>query len=270
MNPAPDAGAETVLPGGITNAGRVVRAGDTVRRPDRPTSAATRALLDHLQAVGFDGAPRHLGSDGPGREVLSFVPGEVAIEEPAPDWALTDEALVSVAELLRRFHDASEGFDPSGYEWPRAVPPGFGAGLVCHNDPNLDNVVFSGGRAVALIDWDLAAPGSAVWDVACAARLWTPLRDERDMPEGVRGRSLERLRLFADAYGLPARERDRVPEAVRLAHEWAYDVVREAVDDGHPGFGDLWHGGGRRRAERTLAWLLANEHRIRRALRRRA
>ena len=56
-----------------------------------------------------------------------------------------------------------------------------------HNDPNLDNVIFSGDRAVALIDFDLAGPGSAAWDVACAARLWAPLRDESDVPCRLRG-----------------------------------------------------------------------------------
>jgi len=58
---------------------------------------------------------------------------------------------------------------------------------VSHNDPNLDNVIFSGDRAVALIDFDLAGPGSAAWDVACAARLWAPLRDESDVPCRLRG-----------------------------------------------------------------------------------
>jgi hypothetical protein len=39
---------EVPLHGGTTNAGLVTRVGDTVRRPLRPTSAATQALLDHL------------------------------------------------------------------------------------------------------------------------------------------------------------------------------------------------------------------------------
>ena len=46
--------------------------------------------------------------------------------------------------------------------------------------------------------------------MTCAARLWAPLRDELDLPEELRGRSLERLRMFVDAYGLPRRERPRV------------------------------------------------------------
>ena len=49
---------EIALHGGTANRGLVVRQGDTVRRPLRPTSAATHALLNHLEHVGFDGAPR--------------------------------------------------------------------------------------------------------------------------------------------------------------------------------------------------------------------
>src|SRR5918997_3039672 len=171
---------EEPLEGGFTNAGRVTRVGDTVRRPRGPHSAATWALLDHLELMGFDGAPRFLGVDDRGREMLSFIPGEAAIE-PYQDWALTDEALVSVAELLRRYHDAAASFDAAGRTWPDFVPAKFRDGLVSHNDPNLDNVIFSGGVAVGLIDFDLASPGSAVWGVACAVRLWAPLREARDI-----------------------------------------------------------------------------------------
>jgi Phosphotransferase enzyme family len=256
---------EVVLRGGFTNDGLVSRAGATVRRPERPTSPATRALPERLERAGFDGSPRHLGRGEQGREVLSFVDGEAPIE-PFPAWALTDEALVSVGELLRRYHDAVASFDPAGHRWPRTVPAAFGGDLLCHNDPNLDNVVFSGGRARALIDFDLAAPGSAVWDVACAVRFWAPLRDERDVPEPVRGRSLARLQLFADADGLPAEQRARLPAAVRAAHEWAYDVVREAVAGGHDAFSRFWEDGGRGRAERTAAWLEAHERRLAEAL----
>ena len=182
------------------------RVGDTVRRPVRAGSPSTWALLDHLERVGFDGAPRFLGVDDHGREILSFIPGEAAIE-PYQHWALTDEALVSVAELLRRYHDAVASFDAAGRSWPDFVPAEFRDGLISHNDPNLDNIIFSGGVAVGLIDFDLASPGSAVWDVTCAARLWTPLRDERDAPGELRGRSLDRFRLFIDTYGLARRDR---------------------------------------------------------------
>jgi hypothetical protein len=256
---------EAILPGGLTNAGRVTRVGDTVRRPRRPMSASTWALLDHLERVGFDGAPRFLGVDERGRETLSFMPGRAAIE-PYEGWAFTDDALVSVAELLRRYHDAAASFDGAGHAWPDFVPARFRDGLVSHNDPNLDNVIFSGGDAVGLIDFDLAGPGSAVWDLACAARLWAPLRDERDAPEELRGRSLERLRLFVDAYGLPRRERGRIVEMAVHTHDRCYRVERAAGASGHEPFGRMWREGGRARADRTRRWIAGHGRDMRAAL----
>ena len=66
---------EEPLAGGMDNAGQVVRVGDTVRRPIKRSSQAVHTLLLHLESVGFDGAPRYLGSDERGREVLSFIRG---------------------------------------------------------------------------------------------------------------------------------------------------------------------------------------------------
>jgi hypothetical protein len=258
-------GTEVLLDGGTTNAGLVTRVGDTVRRPWRATGPATHALLDHLERVGFDGAPRFLGVDDRGREVLSYIAGEAAIV-PYPDWSLTDETLVSVAELLRRYHDAAASFDGGGHDWPQAVPTAFRGGLVSHNDPNLDNVIFAGGHAVALIDFDLAGPGSAAWDVACAARLWAPLRDERDAPAPVRGRALQRLRTFVDAYGAPRREHARIVDAVIHTHDWAYDIVRDAVARRHRTFWDHWQGGGDVRADRTRDWIDTHREPMRAAL----
>jgi hypothetical protein len=257
---------EVLLEGGTANRGQVTRAGDTVRRPRRATSPATQALLQHLADVGFPGAPRFLGIDEQGREVLSYIPG-AAVTPPYPAWSLTDEALVSVGHLLRDYHLAVATFDPTPYSWPPSPPAPFAGGLVSHNDVNLDNVVFREGRAVALIDFDLASPGCRVWDIAGAARLWAPLRPECYVDEGRRDRSLARFRLFVDAYGPTATEREAVVEAVRRNHEWSYDIVGTAAAHGHAGFADYWGSGARERAARTYEWYLENEDLLRDALR---
>jgi hypothetical protein len=228
---------EVPLPGGTANRGLVVRVGDTVRRPCRPSSPATHALLRHLEAVGFDGAPRFLGLDVLGREVLSYVPGR-AITPPYPDWALTDAALTGVATLLRRYHVAVAGFDPAPHRWPDRPPAPFGGAVLLHNDPNLDNVVFLDREPVALIDFDLASPGARVWDVAAAARLWAPLRGDADVQDSRRGRTLPRFRLFADAYGLLPAERAQLVDAVIANHDWLYELVEAEAERGHPGFAD--------------------------------
>ena len=93
-------------------------------------------------------------------------------------------------------------FDPAPHTWPRAVPAAFRGGTISHNDPNLDNVIFAGGRAVALIDFDLASPGSPVCMLPAPPACGCCCGPTRTCPEALRGRPLERLRLFADAYGV--------------------------------------------------------------------
>ena len=255
---------EQPLTGGTANRGLVVRIGDTVRRPLRATSPATHALLTHLSDVGFAGAPRLLGIDDKGREILSYIPGE-AITAPYPRWALSDAALTSVADLLRAYHQAVASFDPTGYDWPQPAPQPVRARFISHNDPNLDNIVFRGERALALIDFDLASPGSAVWDIAAAGRLWSPLRPNRDITDTRRGRALNRFRLLVDAYGLADADRERVAHAVIYNHDWCYDVVRNGARAGHAGYTDYWTNAAQR-ASRARIWYLQNQDLLRAAL----
>jgi hypothetical protein len=249
------------LSGGTANRGRVVRVGDTVVRPTAPCWPATHALLNHLAAVGFDGAPRVLAA-GPVTETLSYIADRAAVP-PLTEDVLTDEALASVADLLRRYHRAASGFDPVGYAWPRPVPARYRTGLVSHNDVYPANVVFRDGRAVALIDFDLAGPGSAVWDFAAAARSFVPLLDEADVTDSRQGRALERFRTFLAASGFPRAARVAVASALVANHDWTYAIVTEAAAAGHAGFADRWRavapeaGRARRWCERHERALLA-------------
>jgi hypothetical protein len=226
------------LPGGTANRGLVVRVGNTVRRPIAPCWPATHALLAHLSKVGFDGAPRVL-TVGPATETLTYIDGQAAVPPLAED-TLTDAALVSVADLLRRYHLAAASFDPSGYSWPRPIPARFRTGLVSHNDAHPANLVFRDGQAVALIDFDWAGPGSAIWDFAAAARYWAPLQDEADITDSRQGRALDRFRILLHASGLRRADRRLVAEAVVPNHDWTYAIVTEAAAAGHQGFADHW------------------------------
>src|SRR5438270_7972799 len=98
---------------GGTVAARVVRVGDTVRRSLERWSPAVHALLRHLEQAGFAGAPRFLGVDDSGREVLSWIEGVPALR-PWPQALLTDGGVRRLARLLRQFHDAAASFDPGG------------------------------------------------------------------------------------------------------------------------------------------------------------
>jgi Phosphotransferase enzyme family len=230
--------ADGLLPGATANRGLVVRVGDAVLRPRAPCWRGTHALLAHLSAVGFDGAPRVLAVS-PSTEMLTYMGGQAAVP-PLPEDTLTDAALVSVADLLRCYHAAVASFDPGGYQWPRPIPARFRTGLVSHNDVHPANLVFREGRAVALIDFDWAGPGSATWDFAAAARYWAPLTGDRDIADSRQGRALERFRIFLYASGLPRAARRQVAEAVVANHDWTYAIVTEAAAAGHQGFADHW------------------------------
>ena len=256
---------ETLLLGGTANRGLVVRVGGTVRRPLRASSTATHALLQHLEQVGFAGAPTFLGIDSQGREVLSYVSGET-VTPPYPAWSMTDEALDSVAVLLRSYHQAVADFTPHGLEWAEPVPSAYVSGLISHNDPNLDNVVFRDGVAVALIDFDLAGPGSPLWDVATAVRLWAPLRPDADIADVRRGRTLTRLRRFADAYGLTDSDRLRLVDATAHNHVWCMDYVRRGAETGHPWFRQRWTTGEAELTDRTNHWFKTQTKALRQAL----
>jgi hypothetical protein len=80
----------------------VVRVGRTVRKPVTPATTAVEAVLRHLEQVGFDGAPRVLGRDEQGRQVLEYVEGPLAQELPP----MTVADLDRVGQLVRDLHDA--------------------------------------------------------------------------------------------------------------------------------------------------------------------
>ena len=99
---------EVPLTGGNVTAG-VVRVGETVRRPAGPWTPAVHALLRHLEGVGFAGAPRALGFDDRGREVLSYVEGHAAWPWDAFAPLASDEGLRRVADLISAYHAAQAG-----------------------------------------------------------------------------------------------------------------------------------------------------------------
>ena len=236
---------EFALSGGTAHSGQVTRRGATVRRPAGTYTPAVHALLDHLATRGFTGAPRPLALEGD-TEILTYLEGETAYLPghpgtiPLPGWALTDRAMISVARLLRRFHDACESFDPSGLPWQRSIPDGWAGPRVTHNDTHPANVVFQGGEAVGLIDFDLAGPGSPAFELAVAGCFWVPIRAERDIHDARRSRVWERFRLLLDGYGASGQLRADVVPALTAANEWIFGIIREGSERGHPAFGRMW------------------------------
>ena len=249
-------GAEVPLDGGNMSGG-VVRAGDTVRRPAGPWTASVHALLTHLHDAGFRGAPRPLGIDERGREVLTFVPGTVAW--PGGFRLLDDDRrLRRVSRLIRDFHDAVTGFTPPpGARW-QALTPADGDEIIAHHDLAPWNLVI-GERKWAFIDWDTAAPGTRLWDLAYAMHGFAPLSADPAVQRADAGR---RLRLIADAYDLTERQRrDLVPLLARRTQAMHAFLAEQAARGTQPwarlwaeGHGDAWQADAGYITEREARW----------------
>jgi Ser/Thr protein kinase RdoA (MazF antagonist) len=226
--------------------------------------------LAHLRRSGIDFVPEPLGYDDQRREVLSFVDGD-APTEPLPPWATTDDVLVHLARLLRRLHDASDGWQPpTDAVWGHlpgaedvATEPLFEVPeLVSHRDYCPGNVIFRGNLPAALIDFDLAQPTTRVADIVVALYWWAPLLHPDDRAPHLRGADIpRRVRLFADAYGMTREQRAEVaPIAVRRARNVHRTAKHAATVD--PVFRRWWDEGVRERMPRAEAWIAENADEI--------
>ncbi|MET9971358.1 aminoglycoside phosphotransferase family protein [Streptomyces sp. NPDC006356] len=240
---------------------RVVRIGDTVRRPVQPWTPTVHALLRHLESVGFAHAPRALGIDDEGREVLSCIEGDSG---PA-GWAkvVDDQGLRNFARLLRDYHDAASGFSPPpGATWSTDTAVADDDEVVCHGDFGPWNVVWQGSRPVGVIDWDFARPAPRLHDVAYALEYVTPFRDDAEClrwlhyPSPPDRRS--RLEAFCGAYGLDSTT--GIVDAVIAGQRATADLVRRLAEQGHERQAGRVAGGLLTELEVRIGWSAAHRH----------
>lgn len=255
--------------GGIANAGAVSRFGPHVLRPASPYTDTIQLFLRQLHQAGFRGAPLPAGRTPDGRERLTFIPGDVAIP-PYPAWAQTAPALASVTTLLREFHAGAATVGVVAEAWNLELADAVGGVLICHNDVCLENVVFDGsGVAIALLDFDFAAPGRPVYDLAQMARMCVPIDDDVNAARlgwGAMDRPA-RLRLVADTYGLDPAGRRLLLRFVDEAVGRHGEFVRRRVERGDANFIAMWErSGGEERYDGRHRWWQESRHRFAAAL----
>lgn len=233
---------EEILPGG--NRVGAVRIGDVVHKKASPWTPTVHALLRHLEAAGIDGVPRALGFDDQGREMLTYLPGDMAGGRfPWPAWTFVDQTLIQVGQWLRRVHDATVDFTPPedarwfiGHEMRRGW-------IVGHQDAAPYNAAVSGGNLVGFFDWDSAGPSSRDFDLAYSALFWVPLCTP-DAAEGLGFHAPDdrsrRLHLLLDAYGYDSDRHAFGAVVVQRSRRQA-SAMRQMADDGDPAASTLRH-----------------------------
>ena len=242
---------EYPLPGGFVN--RVVRVGDTVRRglPDR--AEFVHRLLRHFEERGWPGAPRLLGVDEHGREILTFLDGYVAWRSPT-DRVSSPESLAQVARLVRQFHDLTAGTRLAGDQE-----------VVCHNDLSPKNTVYrnTDGDPLlpgAFLDWDMAAPGARIHDVA--HMCWQYL-DLGPTVVDVATTS-QRLRMMCDAYG--EIDRGRVVQTILWWQDRCWRGIEAGAAAGAAAMVQLRDSGAAQSVRDAYEWVTAHRAELETAL----
>ena len=197
---------EEVLTGG--NVSNVYRSGNTVRRELKSDSHKFHKLLKHLENKGFTYEPKFLGIDEKGREVLSFIEGEAG-NYPLKKYMWSDDVLIEIGKMLRLYHDSVSdfSFDDSWKSIDNTPKP---FEILCHNDFAIYNIIFNDERPIGIIDFDVAAPGPRLWDIAYTLYTCVPLsrfylsetgeKIHYNSSQHVQDRK-RRVKLFFESYG---------------------------------------------------------------------
>jgi len=159
---------------------------------------------------------------------------------------------------IRNFHDAVADFVPPPDARWQALIPADGDEIVANHDLAPWNLVVNEQQWVFL-DWDVAAPGTRLWDLAYAMHGFVPLSADTAHHRDDAGR---RLRLIADAYGLDEAERIHiVPLLARRASSMHAFLADQAAQSVQPwarlwqeGHGYVWRADAEYMAEREQQW----------------
>lgn len=232
---------EEILTGGNVS-GPVVRIGLTVRKPWTAATPDVNALLDHLHQTGFDAAPRSLGRDPQGRQVLEYIPGRTVT---APE-LLSLADLSRIGRMIRDLHAATATFaPPPNAHWNVILPPD-AEETICHHDLSPWNLVRdTETNRWVFIDWDNSGPGSILWDVAHAAQSFVLLKSG-----GNPTHDATRLKAFAHGYGLSPNQRKLLPQKLADRTRAGFRLLEQGAATGTQpwarlyaeGHGTYWKG----------------------------
>jgi Ser/Thr protein kinase RdoA (MazF antagonist) len=104
--------------------------------------------------------------------------------------------------------------------------------VVCHNDFAPYNTVFVDDRLAGVIDWETAAPGARIWDVAHTAYRFVPLSTSAPLELRDARAQARRLAAFCDAYALGKADRERLVVTAARRAAALRDLVVSLAENG--------------------------------------
>lgn len=191
-----------ILNGGNMN--KPLKKDNLVFKNASEASETIHKLLIHVRNKGINWIPESFGINEDGKHVLSYIEGMVP--EDTLNWLWKEDLLIDIATRLRQWHDATEDFKCENETWllendePNEV--------ICHSDFAPYNCVFENKKFKGLIDFDVCAPGSRLWDIVYTVYRFVPilpqekLKPNYDISPFNRDEMFQRLNLFLESYSM--------------------------------------------------------------------
>lgn len=234
-----DSEEEVRLVGGNMNSPR--RIGDKVYRRANESTETIHRLLMHVRKKGVCFVPTPYGINESKEEILSFIDGEVP--HSMPNWIWNDDVIKDIAKAQRLWHDATADFDFKNAIWQYKTPTM--SEVVCHNDWAPYNVVFHNEKFIGVIDFDLCAPGSRLWDIAYTLYRFIPVMPQEEYEKGDEtspfdiAEIVRRIRLFLYAYSKGQNDFEftnqeifeMVSQRLVCISEWTYNYALQTNND---------------------------------------
>lgn len=137
-----------------------------------------------------------------------------------------------VGKLIADYHRAQTGFvSPSDAVWrTEGRDPSGSTEVIAHNDLAPWNLIV-GPRGWVFIDWDLAAPGRRVWDLAWALHTFVGLWPDTSL---ATDETVRRVIAFCDGAEVARRDRPHLLDVVVERTRHHASLLRTVADHGDP------------------------------------
>jgi len=204
-------------------------------------SETIHQLICHVRNKGITWIPESHGVNEDHKHVLTYIDG--IVPHDTPDWLWNLDLLKDISIKLREWHDAAADFDYPESQWQLSNDEE--NEVICHSDFAPYNCVFKNRNFAGLIDFDVCAPGSRIWDISYTAYRFVPLlpctaeNSFTEISPFSEKEMIHRLGLFLESYSSGQKEylysvKDvihKVQQRLEALSEWSRNFAAETDNE---------------------------------------